>query len=100
MKDLTVPIDLAGRIVLPKPVREQLALRAGDRLKLSIQGAGLSLTPAKQSAGFVRRGRALVFSSGDDATLAPRTVQEIIDASRLESLAHVSGPLTERRKRK
>jgi AbrB family looped-hinge helix DNA binding protein len=100
MKDLTVPIDLAGRIVLPKPVREQLALKPGDRLKLSIQGTGLSLTPARQTAGFVRKGRALVFSSGDDAMLAARTVEEIIDASRIESLAHVAGPLTERRKHK
>jgi AbrB family looped-hinge helix DNA binding protein len=100
MKDLTVPIDLAGRIVLPKPVREQLALKPGDRLKLSIQGAGLSLTPANETAGFVRKGRALVFSSGDDATLDTRTVAEIIDANRLHSLAQVQGPITGRRKQK
>lgn len=100
MKDLTVPIDLAGRIVLPKPVREQLALKPGDRLKLAIQGTGLSLIPAKQTAGFVRKGRALVFSSGDDATLEPRTVEQIIDATRLQPLSLVSGPLTKQVKRK
>lgn len=98
MKDITVPVDLAGRIVLPKPVREHLALKPGDRLKVSIQGAGLTLTPAKQTAGFVRKGRALVFSSGDDAMLAARTIEEIIEANRLESFARIATPLTQRRK--
>lgn len=39
-------IDGAGRLVVPKPVRDQLRLRRGSELWLEVQGQTLQLTPA------------------------------------------------------
>ena len=82
MKDMMVPIDQAGRIVLPKDVREELAIRPGDTLKVSILGSSVTLTPSKQESGFVRKGKALVFSSPGDETLNHETLERILEEER------------------
>ncbi|MGH9471259.1 MAG: AbrB/MazE/SpoVT family DNA-binding domain-containing protein [Terriglobales bacterium] len=41
---MDVHLDRAGRIVLPKQVRQRLHLRAGDRLRLVADDAGLRLS--------------------------------------------------------
>ena len=69
MKELLVSIDPAGRIVLPKKVREDLAIKAGDVFRVSVQGAAVTLTPEKETAGFIRKGKALVFATPGSATL-------------------------------
>jgi AbrB family looped-hinge helix DNA binding protein len=84
MKQMTVPIDQAGRIVLPKDVRQELAIKPGDTLNLSIQGSSVTLTPNKEATGFVRKGRALVFSITGDETLKLETVNEILEEGRNE----------------
>jgi AbrB family looped-hinge helix DNA binding protein len=84
MKEMTVPIDQAGRIVLPKDVRQELAIKPGDTLKLSIHGSSVTLTPNKESTGFVRKGHALVFATTEDETLREETVQAILDEAREE----------------
>ena len=40
-------IDKAGRIVIPKPVREELRLEAGDALDLDRDGETLRLRPIR-----------------------------------------------------
>jgi len=78
MKDVFVPMDQAGRIVLPKSVRQELALQPGALLKLSIQGTGVMLTPGSSKAGFKRKGKALVFSTLNDAGLKTETVNDVL----------------------
>jgi len=82
MKEMLVPIDQAGRVVLPKNVREELAIKAGDTLKVSIQGSCVTLTPNKETSGFVRKGQALVFSSSAGETLSQETVNGALDRGR------------------
>ena len=82
MSEILVPIDKAGRVVLPKNVREELAINPGDMLKVSINGNEVTLRPKKDSAGFVRRGQALVFSSGGDDLLKRETVERILAEER------------------
>ena len=53
MKATTVPIDKAGRVVLPKWVREEANLLPGDELKVSLDGQRIQLEPAVQDAGLV-----------------------------------------------
>ncbi len=86
MKEMTVPIDQAGRIVLPKQVRQELAIKPGDTLKLSIQGSSVTLTPNKEAAGFVRKGHALVFSTTGDEMLSQESVNGILEEGRDERL--------------
>jgi AbrB family looped-hinge helix DNA binding protein len=82
MKELLTPIDQAGRIVLPKIIREELAIKAGDTFKVAIHGAVVTLTPRAENAGFVRRGKALVFSTPGDERLSNETVTDILQSGR------------------
>lgn len=40
-------IDGAGRLVIPKPVRDELGIVKGDRLELSSDGVQLVIRPAR-----------------------------------------------------
>jgi len=77
MNDVLVPIDMAGRVVLPKHVREELAIKPGDQLIVSIHGNAVTLRPTWDESGFVRRGRAWVFSCEGGDLLDNETVETI-----------------------
>jgi AbrB family looped-hinge helix DNA binding protein len=57
---MKLKIDNAGRIVLPKPVRDRLGLRAGSDLELAESGEGILLTPARQQPSLIRRNGLLI----------------------------------------
>ena len=58
---VTITMDSAGRIVLPKPVRELLHLRGGARLKANVSADKIELIPEPDNeVEIVRRGRRLV----------------------------------------
>jgi AbrB family looped-hinge helix DNA binding protein len=57
---MKLKIDNAGRIVLPKPVRDRLGLRAGSDLDLAESAEGILLTPVRQEASLIRRNGLLV----------------------------------------
>ncbi len=44
---VTVTIDKAGRIVLPKPMRDELQLAAGDSLELNLEGDQVTMSPRR-----------------------------------------------------
>lgn len=95
MKEMTVPIDQAGRIVLPKGVRQELAIKPGDSFTVSIHGSSVTLTPNKETTGFIRKGKALVFATAGDESLSNETVGHLLDESRgerhVQSLAGFQG---------
>jgi AbrB family looped-hinge helix DNA binding protein len=97
MKDLLVPIDQAGRVVLPKNVREELAIKAGDVFKVSVQGATVTLTRAGETSGFVRKGKALVFSTSGEETLTEETVASLLGGFREKPLREAEGLFSRRR---
>ena len=84
MKDLSVPIDQAGRIVLPKEVRKELAIKPGDTFKISVHGASVILTANRETSGFVRKGRALIFTTAGNEQLTNEEVVRMIEESRQE----------------
>jgi len=51
---MTIKIAKAGRIVLPKPVRERFHLREGFELELEERSDGLTLKPVEQRASMVQ----------------------------------------------
>lgn len=57
---MTVQIDKAGRIVLPKKTRERLRLRAGSQLMLEERPEGVLLRPVERQPSLVDRGGILV----------------------------------------
>ncbi len=52
---MTIKIDKSGRIVLPKPVRERLRLRAGSDLELEERPEGVILRPVEQQPSMVQK---------------------------------------------
>ncbi len=57
---MTVKIDKAGRVTLPKLVRERLGLHAGSDLEMQEIPEGLVLKPAGRRPSLVRKGSFLV----------------------------------------
>jgi len=51
---MTIKIDKAGRIVLPKPVRERFHLREGSELELEERSDGLTLRLVEQRSSMVQ----------------------------------------------
>jgi len=84
MKHDAVSIDQAGRIVLPKNVREELAIKAGDTFKIGINGVVVTLTPNLTGGGFVRKGKALVFATAGDESLTEASVQAGLASARMD----------------
>ena len=71
---MTLKIDKAGRVILPKPVRDRLGLRAGADVEMVETRDGIVLRPAERKPSLVSRGSLLVHTgelpSGYDITKA------------------------------
>jgi AbrB family looped-hinge helix DNA binding protein len=100
MKQMTIPIDQAGRLVLPKNVREELAIKPGDRFSVSVQGMSVMLTAQTETGGFVRKGKALVFSSPSEEQLTDAEVNALLEESRAEREGAAFGASARRKNRK
>ena len=74
----TVSIDSAGRIVLPKALREQFNLRPGTELELVATSDHLELKPVNQGPTLVRSGPFWVHHGRTPVSLA-EAVQEMRD---------------------
>ena len=64
-------IDKAGRLVIPKPLRDHLGLRPGE-VEVSAEGSGLRIEPIAGDALEERGGRLVVPAAGveiDDAVV-------------------------------
>ncbi len=73
-------IDKAGRIVVPKALRDALGLSPGTTLDVSTYGAGLTLVPRGRTASVVEEGGALVLDS--DRQVGDGDIFGLIDAGR------------------
>jgi AbrB family looped-hinge helix DNA binding protein len=72
MKETIVQIDQAGRMVLPKPLRDRFRLRGGDTLAIEVRGDAIELRPTHAHGQLKRVNGVLVFTgpaplgSGED----------------------------------
>jgi AbrB family looped-hinge helix DNA binding protein len=82
----TLTVDKAGRVVIPKRIREKMHLQPGTRLRLELVGDRLELTHEPSEVYLERRGkrRVIVGWEGFDA------VQAVQDA-RHEHLDRLAG---------
>jgi AbrB family looped-hinge helix DNA binding protein len=78
----TLTVDKAGRVVLPKPVRDKLQLSAGDSLELESSGSEIVLRPIRGTAQMRKRDGIWVFRTGQPISAA--SVEETIRQLREE----------------
>jgi len=57
----TVTLDKAGRVVIPKTLRDELHLEAGDALSLESEGERLTLRPVRSASPLRREHGVWVF---------------------------------------
>jgi AbrB family looped-hinge helix DNA binding protein len=73
-------IDQAGRIVLPKAIRDALGLLPGTKVDISPYGAGVQLVPTGRTARLVEEDGVLV--AAGETPVDDEMVFALIDASR------------------
>jgi AbrB family looped-hinge helix DNA binding protein len=91
-----IQIDKAGRVALPKPLREYFKLEAGDKLRLSVEGNRIKLEPANPNGKLIRKGSVLVFVGG---FTEPVTTAEVENLLRKDREAGIAGAAAKTRKR-
>jgi AbrB family looped-hinge helix DNA binding protein len=74
----TLNMDRAGRLVLPKPVREQLQLEPGEPLELESFDDHIVLRPVRGNATAYKRQGILVFRTGPlKASVVDETIRKV-----------------------
>jgi AbrB family looped-hinge helix DNA binding protein len=69
-------IDKAGRIVIPKPLREELHLEPGDDLELESAGEEITLRPVRGTGPLTQEHGVWVFRTGQP--MAASTTEEML----------------------
>jgi AbrB family looped-hinge helix DNA binding protein len=87
----SLTVDKAGRVVLPKPVRDKLRIAPGDQLKLESDEDRIILRPARGAAQLRKKRGIWVYHS--DEPLSAATVEETIERVRRERDEHNLGKL-------
>jgi AbrB family looped-hinge helix DNA binding protein len=85
----TVDIDKAGRIVLPKHLRDELQLEAGVTLEIESSGEELTLRPVRGRTPLRKKQGVWVFRSG--VPLSSEEVEKTLRKVREERHQHALG---------
>jgi len=75
-------IDKAGRVVIPKPLREELHLEPGDSLDMESAGEQITLRPVRGTGPLSKEHGVWVFHSGQP--LAASATDEMLEQIRQE----------------
>ena len=79
-------LDKAGRVVLPKPLRDRLQLAPGDTLHLETEGERITLRPVRQNVMLKKELGVWVYQ-GD---LANTSITDLIDRERARRLREIT----------
>ena len=90
---MTSTIDSAGRLVIPKKVREAAGLRPGTQVRFRVESEGVLIEPVPLAVTLERRGTMVVavprtpvpVMSSDDVTRAIDEVRESYTGTKLDS---------------
>ncbi len=72
---MRVIIDRAGRILIPKPLRDALGLRPGQQVEIAAREGGIEIQPVPTPLGLVERDGVLV--AEPEEPLPPLTVDRV-----------------------
>jgi AbrB family looped-hinge helix DNA binding protein len=74
----TVTLDKAGRVVIPKTLRDELRLEAGDTLQLESEGEQVTLRPVRSATPLRKEHGVWVFRTGKklSASVTGKVLQE------------------------
>ena len=86
---LRITLDKAGRVVLPKAVRDELELSPGDVLELESSEEQMTLRPLRGTASLRKKGGFWVFRSGEP--LSEETVRKTLREVRREHERRILG---------
>lgn len=76
-------IDAAGRVVVPKPLRDQLGLSSGQELELSVRDGRLEMEPPPTPMRLEeRRGHTVAVTDTEMPSLTAEQVRETLDRVR------------------
>jgi len=84
-------VDRAGRVVLPKPMRDELQLEPGDALEAELSFEQITLRPVRGNAPIRKKHGIWVYSSGQP--LSHETVEETLRHVRREREALNAGKM-------
>ncbi|MFZ0707271.1 MAG: AbrB/MazE/SpoVT family DNA-binding domain-containing protein [Candidatus Korobacteraceae bacterium] len=73
-------LDKAGRLVIPKPVRQELQLQAGDELEMETAGEQITLRPVRGAGPLSKEHGVWVFHTGQP--LAASVTDEVLEQVR------------------
>ena len=81
-------LDKAGRIVIPKPLREELRLEPGDALEMETTGEQITLRPVRGTGPLTKEHGVWVFRTGQalPATATDDLLQQIREERDLANL--------------
>lgn len=81
-------IDKAGRVVLPKPLRQELGLQPGDSLELESAGDQITLRPARGTGPLTKEHGVWVFRTGQalPASITDEVLQQVREERDLSNL--------------
>jgi len=94
----TLTLDKAGRVVLPKPVRDEMQLRAGDSLELESSEDRIVLRPRRGGVGLHQKQGIWMFGVGDP--IPAGATDETLRQIRRERELSFMGKLPTRRPRR
>lgn len=95
----TLTLDKAGRVVLPKPVRDEMQLRAGDSLELESSEDRIVLRPRRGGVGLHQKQGIWVFGVGEPIP-AGGTDKLLSDMRREREQSFLGNAFTSRPRRK
>ena len=86
-------MDKAGRVVIPKPLREELHLEPGDALELEIGGEQITLRPVRGTGPLKKEHGVWVFHTGKPlpASATDGLLQRIREERDLANLGQSAG---------
>jgi AbrB family looped-hinge helix DNA binding protein len=80
---MKVTIDQAGRLVVPKALRDELGLEGGTELEIRVREGRLELEPTATPMRLVRRGKGLVATTDEPLPrLGADDVRAVVEALR------------------